>query len=55
MGPTLTAGEVDDVGLNLITAVNGEIRQDASVSDLIFDIPTLIETISAGITLEPGA
>ena len=56
MGPTLlTAGEVDDVGsLNLITAVNGEIRQDASVSDLIFDIPTLIETISAGITLEPG-
>ena len=56
MGPTLlTADEVSDVGsLNLITAVNGEIRQDASVSDLIFDIPTLIETISAGITLEPG-
>ena len=24
------------------------------MSDLIFDIPTLIETISAGITLEPG-
>jgi 2-keto-4-pentenoate hydratase/2-oxohepta-3-ene-1,7-dioic acid hydratase in catechol pathway len=24
------------------------------VADLIFDIPTLIETISAGITLEPG-
>jgi 2-keto-4-pentenoate hydratase/2-oxohepta-3-ene-1,7-dioic acid hydratase in catechol pathway len=34
--------------------VNGEKRQDAPVSDLIFDIPTLIETISAGITLEPG-
>ena len=29
-------------------------RQDASVADLIFDIPTLIETISASITLEPG-
>jgi 2-keto-4-pentenoate hydratase/2-oxohepta-3-ene-1,7-dioic acid hydratase in catechol pathway len=36
------------------THVNGEKRQDAPVSDLIFDIPTLIETISAGITLEPG-
>ena len=24
------------------------------MSDLIFDIPTLIEAISAGITLEPG-
>jgi 2-keto-4-pentenoate hydratase/2-oxohepta-3-ene-1,7-dioic acid hydratase in catechol pathway len=34
--------------------VNGELRQDAPVADLIFDIPTLIETISAGITLEPG-
>jgi 2-keto-4-pentenoate hydratase/2-oxohepta-3-ene-1,7-dioic acid hydratase in catechol pathway len=34
--------------------VNGELRQDASTSDLIFDIPTLISTISAGITLLPG-
>ena len=34
--------------------VNGETRQDASVADLIFDIPTLIETISVGITLKPG-
>jgi 2-keto-4-pentenoate hydratase/2-oxohepta-3-ene-1,7-dioic acid hydratase in catechol pathway len=34
--------------------VNGELRQDASVSDLIFDIPTLIETLSGGMTLHPG-
>jgi 2-keto-4-pentenoate hydratase/2-oxohepta-3-ene-1,7-dioic acid hydratase in catechol pathway len=34
--------------------VNGELRQDASTRDLIFDIPKLIETISAGITLLPG-
>jgi 2-keto-4-pentenoate hydratase/2-oxohepta-3-ene-1,7-dioic acid hydratase in catechol pathway len=56
MGPwLLTADEVPDVGaLRLETRVNGETRQDAVVSDLIFDIPTLIETISAGITLEPG-
>jgi 2-keto-4-pentenoate hydratase/2-oxohepta-3-ene-1,7-dioic acid hydratase in catechol pathway len=56
MGPVLlTADEVPDVGeLHLTTRVNGELRQDARVKDLIFDIPTLIETISAGITLEPG-
>jgi 2-keto-4-pentenoate hydratase/2-oxohepta-3-ene-1,7-dioic acid hydratase in catechol pathway len=56
MGPCLlTADEVRDVGaLRLLTRVNGEVRQDARVSQLIFDIPTLIETISRVMTLEPG-
>jgi 2-keto-4-pentenoate hydratase/2-oxohepta-3-ene-1,7-dioic acid hydratase in catechol pathway len=56
MGPAiLTADEVPDpAALRVTTHVNGEKRQDAPVSDLIFDIPTLIEVISAGITLEPG-
>jgi 2-keto-4-pentenoate hydratase/2-oxohepta-3-ene-1,7-dioic acid hydratase in catechol pathway len=56
MGPAiLTADEVPDpAALHLTTTVNGEQRQSASVADLIFDIPTLIECISAGITLEPG-
>ena len=56
MGPAiLTADEVPDPGsLRLTTHVNGERRQDAPVADLIFDIPALIEAISAGITLEPG-
>ena len=34
--------------------VNDELRQDANTRDLIFDIPTLIETISAGMTLLAG-
>ena len=34
--------------------VNGELRQDGNTEDLIFDIPTLIETCSRGITLYPG-
>jgi 2-keto-4-pentenoate hydratase/2-oxohepta-3-ene-1,7-dioic acid hydratase in catechol pathway len=34
--------------------VNGELRQSAYVTQLIFDIPTLIETISRLMTLEPG-
>ena len=56
MGPTIvTADEVPDVTkLHLVTKVNGEVRQDALGSDLIFDSPTLIETLSATMTLEPG-
>jgi 2-keto-4-pentenoate hydratase/2-oxohepta-3-ene-1,7-dioic acid hydratase in catechol pathway len=55
MGPyALTADEVDEDGLTVECRVNGELRQRASTADLIFDIPTLIETISAGLTLEPG-
>lgn len=56
MGPAiLTADEVPDPAtMKISTWVNGALRQDARVSDLIFDIPTLIATISAGITLEPG-
>lgn len=56
MGPTLvTAEEVPDVReLALTTTVNGEVRQQARVADLVFDIPTLIETISRSIRLEPG-
>lgn len=55
MGPALvTADEVDPENLSVKCWVNGELRQNANTKDLIFDIPTLIETISAGITLYPG-
>lgn len=56
MGPCLlTADEVKDPGtMHLVTRVNGEVRQDALVSQLIFDIPTLIATLSRVMTLEPG-
>ncbi|MEU1185369.1 fumarylacetoacetate hydrolase family protein [Streptomyces sp. NPDC005820] len=56
MGPyAVTADEVTDVtALRVETTVNGELRQSAQVKDLIFDIPELIATISAGTTLLPG-
>jgi 2-keto-4-pentenoate hydratase/2-oxohepta-3-ene-1,7-dioic acid hydratase in catechol pathway len=56
MGPyAVTADEIGDVDtLEVETLVNGEQRQHAPVKDLIFDVPTLIATISAGITLLPG-
>jgi 2-keto-4-pentenoate hydratase/2-oxohepta-3-ene-1,7-dioic acid hydratase in catechol pathway len=56
IGPVLvTADEIDDVGsLRVQTRINGELRQDAPVRDLIFDIPTLIASISAAVRLEAG-
>jgi 2-keto-4-pentenoate hydratase/2-oxohepta-3-ene-1,7-dioic acid hydratase in catechol pathway len=55
MGPWLvTADEVDGQNTDVKCWVNGELRQDANTKDFIFDIPTLIECISAGITLYPG-
>jgi 2-keto-4-pentenoate hydratase/2-oxohepta-3-ene-1,7-dioic acid hydratase in catechol pathway len=55
MGPWITTADaVDGADLRLRTWVNGELRQDASTADLIFDIQGLIEIISAGLTLHPG-
>jgi 2-keto-4-pentenoate hydratase/2-oxohepta-3-ene-1,7-dioic acid hydratase in catechol pathway len=55
MGPWLvSADEMDGQNTDVKCWVNGELRQDANTKDFIFDIPTLIECISAGITLYPG-
>lgn len=55
MGPWLvTADEFDGQAADVKCWVNGELRQNANTKDFIFDIPTLIECISAGITLYPG-
>lgn len=55
LGPwAVTADEVDITDTALQTRVNGEVRQDTNTSMLIFDVPTIIESLSAGITLEPG-
>ena len=56
MGPAIaTADEAPHAGtLRVQTRVNGELRQDAPVSGLIFNIPTLIETLARTMTLAPG-
>lgn len=55
MGPWIvTADELAGQELRVRCFVNGELRQDASTAQLIFDVPTLIETCSRGITLRPG-
>ena len=55
MGPAVvTAEQIDLASTTVECRVNGELRQKASVADLIFDVPTLIRDLSAGITLVPG-
>ena len=55
MGPWIvTADEFDGTRTRVRCWVNGELRQDGPTENMIFDIPTLIETISRGITLYPG-
>ncbi len=60
MGPWIvTADELDGGDTRIrgwLTPRGGsaELRQDGHTRDLIFDIPTLIETCSRGITLLPG-
>jgi len=55
MGPwAVTREEVDLADTRLRTWVNGELRQDTNTSLLIFDVPTIIAVLSAGITLYPG-
>lgn len=56
MGPcVVTADELGDpADLRLSVTVNGENRQAARVSELIFDIPALIACLSTVVTLRPG-
>jgi 2-keto-4-pentenoate hydratase/2-oxohepta-3-ene-1,7-dioic acid hydratase in catechol pathway len=56
-GPVLaTADELPPgaKGLKLQTRLNGIVVQEASTSDMVFDVATLIATISEAITLKAG-
>jgi 2-keto-4-pentenoate hydratase/2-oxohepta-3-ene-1,7-dioic acid hydratase in catechol pathway len=55
-GPWIvTADEIADPhALGIRLSVNGELRQNGNTRDMIFDIPTLIASLSEGLTLEPG-
>jgi acylpyruvate hydrolase len=52
----ITADElpVGAKGLRIQTRLNGQIMQDANTDDMVFDVATLIATISEAITLESG-
>ena len=46
--------QVDFDSLRVITRVNGETRQDASVRDMLFSVNVILAYVSAFMTLEPG-
>jgi 2-keto-4-pentenoate hydratase/2-oxohepta-3-ene-1,7-dioic acid hydratase in catechol pathway len=55
MGPwAVSRDEMDLENSGIRSFVNRELRQDARIAQLIFDIPTLVSTISQGITLNAG-
>lgn len=55
MGPiAVSADELNGQDTRVQLWVNGELRQNARTTDLIFSIPQIIATLSAGITLLPG-
>jgi 2-keto-4-pentenoate hydratase/2-oxohepta-3-ene-1,7-dioic acid hydratase in catechol pathway len=55
MGPwAVTKDELDLATAGIRCFVNEDLRQDSRISLLIFDIPTIIATLSQGITLKPG-
>lgn len=55
VGPTaIRKEEVEYSKLGVRTYLNGELKQDGSIQDLIFDIPVIIEFVTAFLTLEPG-
>jgi 2-keto-4-pentenoate hydratase/2-oxohepta-3-ene-1,7-dioic acid hydratase in catechol pathway len=53
IGPRIIAG-LDPSRLKITTRVNGEIKQDSTTADQIFDVPTIIEFVSRHMTLEVG-
>jgi 2,4-didehydro-3-deoxy-L-rhamnonate hydrolase len=55
IGPRIVeAGEFDPSDVRVQQRLNGEVLQDSRTSDLIFDVPTLLDYVTQAITLEPG-
>jgi len=53
LGPWVET-ELDPIDVHLQTRVNGEVRQSASTSDMVFGVATIIEFVTAFMTLLPG-
>ncbi|WP_246831420.1 fumarylacetoacetate hydrolase family protein [Pseudotabrizicola formosa] len=56
LGPVVVTRDemADPQNVGLRTLVNGAVRQNSTTALMIFDIPTLIASLSEGLTLEPG-
>lgn len=56
LGPWIVTADAigNPQNLSIGLSVNGEVRQQGNTASMIFDIPTLIASLSEGLTLEPG-
>ncbi len=55
MGPWIVVADTLDYDrLQLVTRVNGVVKQDASTAQMYFKVPRIIAELSLGLTLEPG-
>lgn len=57
LGPWIeTELRIEDVkaGLRVQTFLDGDLKQDGTTSDLIFDVPAIISHVTAAMTLLPG-
>jgi 2-keto-4-pentenoate hydratase/2-oxohepta-3-ene-1,7-dioic acid hydratase in catechol pathway len=52
LGPWI--GKIDPLDVDIQTRLNGKVVQSSNTSDLIFDVPHLVQFISSVMTLEPG-
>ena len=53
LGPWVET-ELDTSALSVRSSVNGELKQDGSTEDMVFDVPTLVSYVSEAFTLLPG-
>ncbi len=53
LGPWIET-ELDTSDLNVTTHLNGDLVQDGTTKDMIFDVPTLVSHVSSVMTLLPG-
>lgn len=55
VGPwVVPAGEVDLASMRVTTRLNGEVKQDGPVTDMIFPVADIIAYVTQFVTLEPG-
>ncbi len=53
LGPWIET-ELDPSDLRVTTHLNGDLQQDGTTKDLIFDVPSLVSYVSSVMTLLPG-
>ena len=53
LGPWIET-ELDTSDLRVTTHLNGDLKQDGSTKDMVFDVPALVAYVSSVMTLLPG-